>query len=144
MTELASLDRDLTTNDEWEVIANECSFYRSNFFLGTSKMPKTHHCAGMYKGVDIDWYTTNYPDFDIDAYLDEINNPKENPHSFFHNFTQAMITKNYSAWHGMLADEVHAINSNTTYDKANLTEAFFENFTNVLGTIELKMPQDWI
>tara|TARA_Y100000996_G_scaffold36928_2_gene25747 strand:- start:847 stop:3123 length:2277 start_codon:yes stop_codon:yes gene_type:complete len=138
LTELASLDRDLTTNDEWEVIANECSFYRSNFFLGTSKMPKTHHCAGMYKGVDIDWYTTNYPDFDIDAYLDEINNPKENPHSFFHNFTQAMITKNYSAWHGMLADEVHAVNSNATYDKANLTEAFFENFTNVLGTIELE------
>ena len=38
----------------------------------------------------------------------------------------------------MLADEVHAINSNVTYDKANLTEAFFENFTNALGAIELE------
>ena len=138
LTELASLDRDLTSNDEWEVIANECFFTRSNFFLGTSKMLFMHGCAGVYKGLDIDWYTNNYPDFDIDAYLDEIMKPKENSAYFFGNFTQAMITKNYSSWHGMLADEVHAINSNVTYDKANLTEAFFENFTNALGTIELE------
>jgi hypothetical protein len=38
----------------------------------------------------------------------------------------------------MLADEVHAVNSNATYDKANLTIDFFENFTNALGTIELE------
>ena len=138
LTELASLDRDLTTNDEWEVIANECFFERSNFFLGTSKMPIMHGCAGVYLGIDIEWYETNHPDFDIDAYLDEFMKPKENSASFFRNFTQAMIAKNYSAWHGMLADEVHAINSNATYDKANLTEAFFENFTNALGTIELE------
>ena len=138
LTELASLDRDLTTNDEWEVIANECFFERSNFFLGTSKMPIMHGCAGVYLGIDIEWYETNHPDFDIDAYLDEFMKPKENSASFFNNFTQAMIAKNYSAWHGMLADEVHAINSNVTYDKANLTEAFFENFTNALGTIELE------
>jgi hypothetical protein len=138
LTELASLDRDLTTNDEWEVIANECFFSRSNFFLGTSKMLIMHGCAGVYKGLDIDWYTNYYPDFDIDAYYESLNITQENAGEFFDNFTQAMITKNYSAWHGMLADEVHAINSNATYDKANLTEPFFENFTNTLGTIELE------
>ena len=140
LTELASLDRELTTNDEWEVIANECSFYRSNFFLGTSKMPISHGCKGVYLGLDIEWYATYNPDFDIDAYIEGMNNPieSESAHHFFDNFTQAMITKNYSAWHGMLADEVHAVNSNATYDKANLTEAFFENFTNALGTIELE------
>ena len=138
LTELASLDRNLTTNDEWEVIANGCFFDRSNFYLGTTKMPIVHGCEGVYKGLDIDWYTNYYPEFDVDAYLEDINNPKENPLTFFENFTQAMITKNYSAWHGMLADEVHAVNSDTTYDKANLTEAFFENFTNALGAIELE------
>ena len=138
LTELASLDRDLTTNDEWEVIANECFFSRPNFFLGTSKMLIMHGCAGVYKGLDIDWYTNYYPDFDIDAYYESLNITQENAGEFFDNFTQAMITKNYSAWHGMLADDVHAVNSNATYDKANLTEAFFENFTNTLGTIELE------
>ena len=138
LTELASLDRDLTTNDEWEVIANECFFSRSNFFLGTSIMPIMHGCAGVYKGLDIDWYTNYYPDFDIDAYYESLNITQENAGYFFDNFTQAMTTKNYSAWHSMLADEVHAINSNTTYDKANLTGPFFENFTNALGTIELE------
>ena len=138
LTELASLDRELTTNDEWEVIANDCSFYRTNFFLGTSKMPITHGCKGVYLGLDIEWYATNHPDFDIDAYYESLNITQENAGYFFENFTQAMIAKNYSAWHGMLADEVHAINSNVTYDKANLTEAFFENFTNALGTIELE------
>ena len=138
LTELASLDRNLTTNDEWEVIANGCFFDRSNFYLGTTKMPIVHGCEGVYKGLDIDWYTNYYPEFDVDAYLEDINSPKENARTFFENFTQAMITKNYSAWHGMLADEVHAVNSDTTYDKANLTEAFFENFTNALGAIELE------
>jgi len=138
LTELAALDRDLTTNDVWEVIANGCFFDRPNFFLGTSKMLIMHGCAGVYKGLDIDWYTNYYPDFDIDAYYESLNITQENAGEFFDNFTQAMITKNYSAWHGMLADDVHAVNSNATYDKANLTEAFFENFTNTLGTIELE------
>ena len=138
LTELASLDRDLTTNDEWEVIANECFFTRSNFFLGTSIMPIMHGCAGVYKGLDIDWYTNYYPDFDIDAYYESLNITQENAGEFFDNFTQAMITKNYSSWHSMLAEEVHAVNSNATYDKANLTEAFFENFTDALGAIEFE------
>ena len=138
LTELAALDRDLTTNDVWEVIANGCFFDRTNFYLGTTKMPIAHGCEGVYKGLDIDWYTNYYPDFDIDAYYESLNITQENAGEFFDNFTQAMITKNYSAWHGMLADDVHAVNSNATYDKANLTEAFFENFTNTLGTIELE------
>ena len=138
LTELASLDRNLTTNDEWEVIANGCFFDRTNFYLGTTKMPIAHGCEGVYKGLDIDWYTNYYPEFDIDAYYESLNITQENAGYFFVIFTQAMITKNYSAWHGMLADEVHAVNSNATYDKANLTIDFFENFTNALGAIEFE------
>ena len=135
LTELASLDRDLTTSDGWEVIAQSCYFGRMNFYLGSSKMPISHGCVG-YSKSDWDWLQDNQPGDDVDAALEQEMRNEERPVDFFQNFTQAMIDKNYSVWHDMLADEVHAINSNITYQKENLTEAFFENFTNALGSIE--------
>jgi len=136
LTEPASLDRNLTTDDVWEVIAEGCTFYRSNFHLGTAEMPIIHACDGMVKGTDWAWLVNNVPNFDLNAAIENENNTNESAHEFFKNFTQTMITKNYSEWHNMLADEVHAINSNTTYQKTNLTESFFENFTDALGTIQ--------
>ena len=136
LTEPASLDRNLTTDDDWEIIAEGCTFYRSNFYLGTAEMPITHFCEGTIKSSDLTWLVNNVPNFDLSAALERQNNTNESAHEFFKNFTQTMITKNYSEWHNMLADEVHAINSNTTYQKTNLTESFFENFTDTLGTIE--------
>ena len=38
----------------------------------------------------------------------------------------------------MLSEEVHAINSDTTYQKSNLNESFFQNFTSTLGSINLE------
>lgn len=134
-TELASLDRDLTTNDSWEVIAQSCYFERVNFYLGSSEMPIMHGCIG-YAQPDWDWLQDNQPGFDLDAELERVNRNEERPEDFFQNFTQAAISKNYSVWHSMLADEVHAINSNVSYQKENLNETFFENFTSALGTIE--------
>ena len=140
LTEEASLDRNLTSDDMWEVFAEECTFYRNNFIANSSEMPIIHSCEGMIKGIDTVWLVNNDPDFDTDAYLEQQAEweTRESTTDFFNSFTQAMITKNYSVWHNMLGDDIHAINSNITYNKSNLTEAFFENFTNALGTIEFE------
>jgi len=138
LTTEASLDRNLTKEDTWEVVANGCNFYRNNFLLGSSEMTISHGCEGFYKGINEDWYLEYQPEVDIDAILESQNMSKPSISLFFNNFTQAMITKNYSIWHSMLNDDLHVINSNITYSKHNLTETFFENFTNALGTIELE------
>ena len=138
LTTPATLDRNLTSDDSWEVIADGCTFYRYNYYLGTSIMPIIHSCEGTFLGLDKDWWASNYPEFDVDAYEEESRNSGEDVREFFDNFSQAMISKNYSMWHDMLSEEVHAINSDTTYQKSNLNESFFQNFTSTLGSINLE------
>lgn len=138
LTTPATLDRNLTSDDSWEVIADGCTFYRYNYLLGTSIMPIIHSCEGTFLGLDKDWWASNYPEFDVDAYEEESRNSGEDIREFFDNFSQAMISKNYSMWHDMLSEEVHAINSDTTYQKSNLNESFFQNFTSTLGSINLE------
>jgi len=137
LTEIASLDRDLTTGDVWEVIANECIFSRFNYYLDSSEMQFIHNCEGVFQGWDIEWLVSNSPDFDVELFTESQNKPREGQVGFFENFTQAMITKDYSKWYNMLDDEIHAINSDAIYQKSDLNETFFENFTKALGTIEI-------
>jgi hypothetical protein len=132
LTDPASLDRNLTTADTWEVIAEECIFNRHNARLGESQLMFYHGCSGMYLGMS-PGFCEDYPDICE-------RNENETPDSklFYNNLTQAIITQNYSMWHAMLADQVHSINSDEVYEKQNLTEEFFENFTSKVGTIDLE------
>ena len=134
LTDPASLDRNLTTADTWEVIAKECSFYRNNALLGESQLRFSHGCSGSYLGMSPS-FCEDYPDI-CETWANEIQ--PESSHMFYSNFTQAIITQNYSMWHAMLADQVHSINSDVVYEKQNLTVEFFENFTSKVGTIDLE------
>ena len=134
LTDPASLDRNLTTADTWEVIAKECSFYRSNALLGESQLQFSHGCSGSYLGMSPS-FCEDYPDI-CETWANEIQ--PESSQMFYSNFTQAIINQNYSMWHAMLADQVHSINSDVVYEKQNLTEEFFENFTSKVGAIDLE------
>lgn len=134
LTDSASLDRNLTTADTWEVIAKECSFDRSNPLLGESQLQFSHGCSGMFAGMSPSFCEDN-PDI-CETWTNEIQ--PESSHMFYSNFTQAIINQNYSMWHAMLADQVHSINSDVVYEKQNLTEEFFENFTSKVGAIDLE------
>jgi hypothetical protein len=133
LTDPASLDRNLTTADTWEVIAEECTFNRPNARLGESQLMFYHGCSNSYLGVSQSFCEDN-PDI-CETWANEIQ--PESSHMYYSNFTQAIINQNYSMWHAMLADQVHSINSDEVYEKQNLTDEFFENFTNKVGAIDL-------
>jgi hypothetical protein len=98
--------------------------------LGESQIGFYHVCENAYLGLSPSFYEV-YPD-----YVEPT--PVESSTLFYKNLTQAIITQNYSMWYAMLADQVHSVNSDVVYEKQNLTEEFFENFTNKVGTIDLE------
>ena len=130
LSEIASLDRNLTEDDTWEVIANDCTFSRNPPIVGESQMGFSHGCSGMYVGLSSRFYE-DYPD-----YVEP--EPRESSFDFYSNFTQAIITQDYTMWHSMLSDEVHSINSDLVLNKTNITESYFENFTSNVGIINLE------
>ena len=130
LSEMASLDRNLTEDDTWEVIAEDCSFTRKPSRVGESQMGFIHGCSGMYVGFSSQFYE-DYPD-----YVEP--EPRENLFDFYSNFTQAIITQDYTVWYGMLADEVHLINSDLVLNKTDIDLSYFENFTTNVGSIELE------
>ena len=130
LSEMASLDRNLTEDDTWEVIAEDCSFTRKPSRVGESQMGFIHGCSGMYVGFSSRFYE-DYPD-----YVEP--EPRENIFDFYSNFTQAIITQDYTVWYGMLADEVHLINSDLVLNKTDIDLSYFEDFTTNVGSIELE------
>ena len=135
LTEPASLDRNLTSADTWEVIATNCTFDRLiSPRLGESKIGFYHGCSSAYLGLSPSFYEEN-PDWNETHGNESLS---EKSYLFYNNLTQAVITQNYSMWHAMLADQVHSINSDVVYEKQNLTEEFFENFTSKVGAIDLE------
>ena len=130
LSEIASLDRNLTEDDTWEVIAHECTFSRNPPRVGESQMGFSHGCTGMYVGFTPRFYQ-DFPD-----YVEP--EPEENKFDFYSNFTQAIISQDYTMWHEMLADEVHCINSDLVFNKTELTQSYFDNFTSIVGMIDLE------
>ena len=130
LSTLASLDRDLTPSDGWEVIANDCDFSRGSARLGESQLMFVHMCAGVNLGY-ASWVYEDQPDLEFDSYPSSM-------FRFYENYTQALIDGDFSAWHSMLDDDVHAIDSAASYHKENLTLEFFDNLTARLGSIALE------